>query len=359
MISYTKYAVSARCLLLTIQAGDTNGFLTQWRWYFIDDWKKWKMYEKDAEQYTLEKKYLSQQTTYSFSRRGDQFRYKVDFLEMTQFNTGTKKTRKLIRRPLFLSINEVRQRKCAPSIRLPSIPDPPPSQWAPWDLSETDFELVELDNTHQEFLNVADSFFKTLPSQNYQIQTIERVQNRKLWNEYKTKKRNMEDAIHGTMVDVTEKNLFHGTDDEETCRGICTNSFDFRVSGKNATVYGEGSYFARDSKYSDSYTSQSRRGPRTMFRARVLVGNFTKGHKSYRRPPEIKGGCHRLYDSCVDDVSNPAIYVIFDRAQAYPEYLITYNLNVQRGRSRSSSRKYRSCSNLLTFQESASCGCEF
>ena len=153
----------------------------------------------------------------------------------------------------------------------------------------------------------------------------------------------MEDALEKEIQKfVKERYLFHGTDDSEACRGICTNSFDFRISGKNAMLYGEGSYFARDSRYSDAYTLRSRSGDRQMFRARVLVGSYTKGNKSYRRPPEIKGGCHKLYDSCVDDEKNPSIFVIFDRSQCYPEYLITYRLKRSRG-----GRKYGSCSNPL------------
>ncbi|CAC5392789.1 PARP7S [Mytilus coruscus] len=123
---------------------------------------------------------------------------------------------------------------------------------------------------------------------------------------------------------IDERNLFHGTESLDVCHGICTNSFDFRTSGKNATLYGEGSYFARDARYSHNYTSASNEGGRYMFRAKVLVGNFTQGHSSLRRPPEIPGQGHKLYDSCVDNKFNPTINILFDRNQSYPEYLINY-----------------------------------
>lgn len=61
-----------------------------------------------------------------------------------------------------------------------------------------------------------------------------------------------------------------------------------------------------------------------MFRAKVLVGMFTQGKSGFRRPPEIPGQSHKLYDSCVDRSYDPSIFVIFDRAQSYPEYLIHY-----------------------------------
>lgn len=54
-----------------------------------------------------------------------------------------------------------------------------------------------------------------------------------------------------------------------------------------------------------------------------MVGQYTKGLSHYRRPP-AKDTLGNLYDSCVNDVRNPSIYVVFDRSQVYPEFLITY-----------------------------------
>lgn len=60
-----------------------------------------------------------------------------------------------------------------------------------------------------------------------------------------------------------------------------------------------------------------------MFLARVLVGEFTLGRSSYVRPP-LKDN-QNFYDSCVNDSSNPSIFVIFEKYQIYPEYLIEYS----------------------------------
>ena len=45
-----------------------------------------------------------------------------------------------------------------------------------------------------------------------------------------------------------------------------------------------------------------------------------------KRPPPISHlyDSNLLYDSCVNNISKPSIYVIFERDQCYPEYLITY-----------------------------------
>jgi hypothetical protein len=66
-----------------------------------------------------------------------------------------------------------------------------------------------------------------------------------------------------------------------------------------------------------------------MFRAKVLVGKFTQGSSDYRRPPEIPGESHKLYDACVDSPIGPSIFVVFDRSQTYPEYLIKYTVKTE------------------------------
>ena len=64
-----------------------------------------------------------------------------------------------------------------------------------------------------------------------------------------------------------------------------------------------------------------------MFLAKVLVGKYTQGDSSFRRPPPINNNDqHRLYDSCVDNAHKPSIYVIFDTLQCYPQYIIEYNI---------------------------------
>lgn len=83
-----------------------------------------------------------------------------------------------------------------------------------------------------------------------------------------------------------------------------------------------GSYFSKDAKFSHSYTSHSE--VRSMFVCRVLVGNYTQGHTSYLCPPS-KDGSHTIsYDSCVDDIYNPSVFVVVGKHQVYPEYLIQY-----------------------------------
>jgi poly [ADP-ribose] polymerase 7/11/12/13 len=59
-----------------------------------------------------------------------------------------------------------------------------------------------------------------------------------------------------------------------------------------------------------------------MFLARVLTGHVINGHSAFVKPPVIPGS--PTYHSCVDNVENPNIYVIFELGQAYPEYLLEF-----------------------------------
>ena len=102
-----------------------------------------------------------------------------------------------------------------------------------------------------------------------------------------------------------------------------------------ATSYGKGMYFARDANLSASYAVSgggfimSSGGFGTpdshMYLARVLTGEYTTGNSSMLVPPaKSPTNPNVLYDSVVDKVANPSIFVVFYDAQAYPEYLITF-----------------------------------
>lgn len=85
-----------------------------------------------------------------------------------------------------------------------------------------------------------------------------------------------------------------------------------------------GSYFARDASYSHEYCS-SRISRYSMFVAQVLVGKFVQGDSEYLRPPPTPNNRNRLYDSCVDNPENPSIFVIFEKLQIYPAYILEYS----------------------------------
>lgn len=91
------------------------------------------------------------------------------------------------------------------------------------------------------------------------------------------------------------------------------------------TALGKGVYFARDASFSMKYTPQSAGGSRFVYLARVLVGRYCHGDsKLVVPPPRDPLRPEILFDSVVDDKTNPRIFVVFSDSQCYPEYLITF-----------------------------------
>ncbi|KAK1340822.1 hypothetical protein QTO34_017216 [Cnephaeus nilssonii] len=138
---------------------------------------------------------------------------------------------------------------------------------------------------------------------------------------------------------INEQMLFHGTS-SEFVEAICIHNFDWRINGIHGALFGKGTYFARDAAYSSRFCKddikhgntfqihgvslQNRhlfRTYKSMFLARVLIGDYINGDSKYMRPPSKDGSYVNLYDSCVDDTWNPKIFVVFDANQIYPDAL--------------------------------------
>lgn len=66
-----------------------------------------------------------------------------------------------------------------------------------------------------------------------------------------------------------------------------------------------------------------------MFMSQVIVGDYTLGKPDYYRPPFKDENKTVSFDSCVDDPMQPSLYVIFERNQTYPEFLIKYEVEAE------------------------------
>ena len=86
-------------------------------------------------------------------------------------------------------------------------------------------------------------------------------------------------------------------------------------------------YFARDAHYSNSYAIPDASGHKRMYLTRVLTGEFTVGSHKTKIPPAKNPQVNQnvLFDSTVDNVANPTIFVVYYDAHNYPAYLITYS----------------------------------
>ncbi|XP_010155816.1 PREDICTED: poly [ADP-ribose] polymerase 12, partial [Eurypyga helias] len=295
---------------------------TEWIWYWKDEYGEWQEYGKkddDHEAATVssedvEKAYIDKASP-KLNFKAGRHKYELNFEAMIQKNLRYATERKICRRPKFVSqteVEKIRARGFKHTEGFRGIP----AHWDKSALPEWGFKLIELDKSSEEYNKIKVDFQRTMPKT--VIKRIRRVQNPSLWELYQWQKEQMQKRNGGKAAD--ERLLFHGTS-KKYVEAICQQNFDWRICGLHGTVYGKGSYFARDASYSNNYCREDS-NTKTMFLARVLVGEFTLGSSSYVRPP-LKDN-KNFYDSCVNCYLHPSIFVIFEKQQIYPEYLIEY-----------------------------------
>ncbi|KAF1459983.1 Poly [ADP-ribose] polymerase 12, partial [Pygoscelis antarcticus] len=297
---------------------------TQWIWYWKNDQGQWIEYGDQGEGDSgnspssdiIENLYLADPDAIVSFQAG-LYHYQLSFKEMTQTNVSSKTRRQVCRRPKFFSFKDVQ--KIKKGQRDSSIPDQAcPTHWDQSTLPELGYKAVDISNTTSEYNTIKQLFLQTMKS--YNVLKIQRIQNPSLWKVFQWQKVQMKRENGGK--EVNERLLFHGTK-TSFVEGICIHNFDWRICGNNGTNYGNGTYFARDASYSHAYCQPTVK-TNIMFVARVLVGDYVKGNAAYVRPPTKSVDGLRFYDSCVDDELNPSIFVVFEKNQIYPEYIIEY-----------------------------------
>ncbi|XP_055494354.1 protein mono-ADP-ribosyltransferase PARP12-like [Leucoraja erinacea] len=302
---------------------------TTWLWFWKDEFGKWIEYGMQEEGHSaanitsteLEKAFLADNGKVEFT--AGKHKYQLNFKAMQQTNTHIGSHREVRRRPKFISEQDTKsqiqnQGKAGHESLGITQGKSLPAHWDKSALPEVSYKLVQVLESSDEYKQVQSLFQRTMKKS--VIRKIERIQNPALWEVYEWQMDQMKKNNNGK--DVVEKQLFHGTN-PSIIDAICQQNFDWRICGTHGTSYGKGSYFARDSSYSHNYC-QTGKTIMTMFVARVLVGEFVRGSSSYLRPPLRDGTKNNFYNSCVDNVSNPSIFVIFEKHQIYPEYLIEY-----------------------------------
>ncbi|KAL2103076.1 hypothetical protein ACEWY4_002244 [Coilia grayii] len=297
--------------------------VTRWAWYWELTEDQWIEYQPPEDKPSklaitsekLEQKYQKGVQSLKFAR-GESV-YILDFVDFLQTNMATDMKRLVRRRPVFVSqadvqnVSEKYSRRIQPNF-LSSIPE----HWDRSLLPGTGYERIKLVPSSQEHRNVLHKFNLTLGR--CAVTSVEKVQNLKLWRFFMLQKNQMKNEAGR---DVSIKQLFHGVESDYVDT-ICHVNIDWRVSGLQDTRFGKGSYFGRDASYANKYADKQE--VRFMFLCQVLVGVYTVGHSTYNTPPFKDDKKTVSFDSCVDDVTQPSTYVIFERNQIYPEYLIQY-----------------------------------
>eukprot|EP00743_Colponemidia_sp_Colp-15_P009984 GILK01010955.1.p1 GENE.GILK01010955.1~~GILK01010955.1.p1 ORF type:complete len:1401 (-),score=269.56 GILK01010955.1:37-3882(-) len=185
-----------------------------------------------------------------------------------------------------------------------------------------------------------------------EVHTVWRVENFKLWNKFMARKMELKSLgkgvkgatgtgtetvstdqdswVRDTQLNgrLNEKFLFHGTD-AVVADIICEHGFDERVAALGG-MFGAGIYFAEQSSKSDQYVRRDSQGLFYMFVSRVMLGTqvyHTQGSMiQIRRPPDLPGQRGRCFDSVVFDATGQHYreFIVYDRTQAYPEFLVAY-----------------------------------
>ena len=188
-------------------------------------------------------------------------------------------------------------------------------------------ELVDLAADSNESKQVVKAFRKTAGAQ-ITVIGVQRVQHAGLWREHKVKEQTvlMREGHIATQRYV-KRWLFHGAPADNVPK-VVQQGFNRAFTGGTSglAAYGKGVYFARDASYSTSktYSRPDANGVQHMFACRVVIGEFCKGKTNALTPDVRNPATNELYDSTVDDVSGPKIFVTYHDSQPYAEYLIKF-----------------------------------
>lgn len=119
---------------------------------------------------------------------------------------------------------------------------------------------------------------------------------------------------------------FHGTDAIESIINNPLSGFQPLASGARlGSVWGSGSYFARDAKYvlDGNFCQAAPDGTRQMLMCLVMTGIPCLGAVDQKGVLPFREKPHR-YNSTVDSLSSPEIFIVQHPSAAYPAYLITF-----------------------------------
>eukprot|EP00062_Callorhinchus_milii_P011494 gi/632957508/ref/XP_007894518.1/ PREDICTED: poly [ADP-ribose] polymerase 14-like [Callorhinchus milii] len=253
--------------------------------------------------YELEKAYQAKKPSYTYTKNMQSFTVHFDRMEQTDS-----------------SKNVVPVRRKNPDMAQFEFP----ASWS--HMNDQDHLEVVLQVGSAEYTKVANDFTTSCQNIAVKIIQIDRIQQRRLWQCYSVRKETVDKKYPNV---VNEQILYHGTT-REIADKLNKLGFNRSFCGRNATVYGRGTYFAKNAQYScdNKYSSPSDQGYKYMFQARVITGKMCLGDQSLIEPTPVDPNKDptNLCDCAVDSVSNPSIFVIFCDDGAYPEYLITFKM---------------------------------
>ena len=333
-------------------------------WEFDDGKGNWNAMEDEKVHNALETAYQAHQSVnYNVGR----WSYTVDFSnhqeeKFEQLNTQTNKLRPL--RRTVSSEPKTKFRHLTPDeLRAHAVSLARPKYWA-----NSGSLRVKIDDIHGESsIAYMTKLMKSsiMDPQNtskhgmdkLKVTKVERIENSQLFDLFESEKYNLRFQLNapestatrtclieregvkkwldgGRTLDAGPLNefwLWHGTkSDDQLISDIVHNGLSEKFSNLKNSLYGAGIYFADNSSKSHQYvTNPTGSGAKAMFLCRVAMGApylTNKQHKEERKPP---GQFNSIFAE--KGVANSGSqfhneYVIFEKNQVYPEYLVWYTV---------------------------------
>ena len=170
------------------------------------------------------------------------------------------------------------------------------------------------------------SKFEPFLPQNFDIVHVFAVENDKLSEGYRTRKILIERGLDAPQK-LNERHLYHGTKMDSIPK-IISQGF-LRQFAAEKSKYGLGCYFAVNPAYSANpkYSKPNADGLQFMFVCRVICGESCIGKDLMKVPGVKPGTSHIPFESAVDQLLRPSVYVTFCDNQAVPLYLIAFKNN--------------------------------
>ena len=211
---------------------------------------------------------------------------------------------------------------------------------------EDDAKLIDLDESEDEYFMVK-SKFKYVTSNGFEIKSIQRLMHKGRRECYEIQARmarkkissRPEGALDYNMRNHSDRWAFHAPGFDSRNRvpgyhGIIKEGYRATFSGlSNGCKFGRGNYFAigdftgcmRAHEYAKKTAELSFTKNHCVFLNRIAVGCYKVGsmdNNFVHYDPQGSDG--ELFDSFVDNLRDPSIFVIPENTRAYPAYLITY-----------------------------------
>jgi len=163
------------------------------------------------------------------------------------------------------------------------------------------------------------------------IRKIERVENGRQAEGsakpyFEALKRSMEAQELGFRPGTHTRWVFHGTDAVDSIVSNPVAGFQPLASGtKGASLWGAGTYFARDAKYvaDGNFAKPQADGTRRILMCLATIGMPCLGNPAHKGVLPTRQEPYR-YDSSVDSLSSPEIFILQHAGAAYPAYVITF-----------------------------------